>query len=191
MPPLLTQGGANLKIGGTELQPSLLVTLIAVSLYCMAFFPTSVLNPNTESKPPISQKQDNPNLENAVAELSKEIRQLRLEFLESQLDEQDDRIARLEQEVRQVQREQLTLRDQERAILSGLGVVGGEEESSPEEKGMMSRMLETTRAQLASFAQQEANLKARLSRAQQRYSEIENKIKEMKGKGSPAKSSSS
>lgn len=173
------------------MQPSLFVTLIAVSLYCTAFFPPSVLNPNTESKPPISQKQDNPNLENAVAELSKEIRQLRLEFLESQLDEQDDRIARLEQEVRQVQREQLTLRDQERAILSGLGVVGGEEESSPEEKGMMSRMLETTRAQLASLAQQEANLKARLSRAQQRYSEIENKIKEMKGKGSPAKSSSS
>lgn len=172
------------------MQPSLFVTLIAVSLYCAALFPTPALNLNTKPKPPVSQKQDNPHLESAVAELAKEIRQLRLEFLESQLDEQDDRIARLEQEMRQVQREQLTLRDQERAIISGLGAVGGEEESSPEEKGMMSRMLETTRAQLASLAQQEANLKARLSRAQQRYSEIENKIKEMKGKGSPAKSTS-
>lgn len=169
----------------------LFVILTAVLSHCMASFPTPFVHTELKTKPSTSQKQDHPGLENAVMELAKEIRQMRLELLESQLDTQDDRIASLEQEIRQVQREQLALQDQEKAIISGLGAVGGEEESSPEEKGMMSRMLETVRAQRASLAQQEASLKARLSRAQQRMTEIERKIKEMKdesaSKGSPAK----
>jgi chromosome segregation ATPase len=158
---------------------SLFVALTVTLFHCTVFSPLLTPYADSHVKPPSAQKSET-GLESAVMNLTKEVRQLRLELLENQLDMQDDRIARLEQEVRQVQREQLTLRDQERAIISGLGAVGGEEESSPEEKGMMSRMLETTRAQLASLAQQEANLKSRLSRAQQRYSEIERKIKELK-----------
>jgi len=187
--PLL--GGVNPKTGGTQVNSFLFVLLTTVLSHCTASFPTPFSYTELKTKPSTSQKQDNPGLENAVTELAKEIRQMRLELLESQLDTQDDRIASLEQDIRQVQREHLMLQDQEKAIISGLGAAGGEEESSPEEKGMMSRMLETVRAQRASLAQQEASLKARLSRAQQRMSEIERKIKEMKdenaSKSSPTK----